>query len=386
MIKTGKCFTPGLIDDVPIFVKDCENGAIKVVVGSCTERSLLVLAQDPSVVFDERLVEGDILIDVGGDDFYIDIAATTRLRKEPKTTNTTQFDISRLGWINDRGWCPDTLWYTGESFLANKDKYLYEKQEVFIIGRPEDYYGTKKTSVVKDIMKSKVSHWAAHNILYVARAKEIEDNAWADQKHAAAMKAREIILDEKFYATPVMTILMKSVGFRIGEPHSEAATFRRYRIACGLDKPDDNASDRREGSDISPDMYFYFAGLAALFGPDINTLPKRAGAGPAKSIMLFDHYLPLLSAFIDEWNEDKYIQRTRTTFYRHLANSPFNIKHINNIGQGLKYAGLVDDVHLFTASLRNELYKQWKEVSCGYIKPSQVDYKFAVKEVLLTKI
>lgn len=379
MIKTGRQFTPGLIDSVPIKTRDKETGRTYVRIGSCDAKTLCELSGNADVEFEEEIIEGDLFINIGSGShtFYIDVNLSANNSKMPTDPNPGAFVIKKLVWIDYPFPRPAQVTFSLESYKKNKDKFFFEEGSFIVVSRSEEWYGVKSTDVVFEIQEQPTDIGVAYSILYDYVKEKTDARIWHDTKSSAFMKAREVILDEAFYASPVQTIIKYIPDFRKGKPDVETMTFLRWRAAIGIDKVEAN------NMPATPDMYFYFSMIAGLFGPHVNALSKYTGAGPEK-VVLVDHWLPLFDAMIDEWRKDRYIQHTVASFYRCVRASPFNLNHLLSIVKGLCYAGLVEDEVMAVTMLRNELYRQWKEESANGVTPSQVDYKIAVREVLLT--
>lgn len=379
MIKTGRNFTPGLIDSVPIRTRDKQSGKTYVRIGSCNEDLLYELSGNAGVIFDEELVDGDIVVTIGSGKhtFFIDVNQSAKNSKVAVPKNPKEFAIKRLVWIDYPFPRPAELSFTLASYEKHKDTFLFEAGSFVVVSRTEEWYGVKDDDVVFDITNQTGDIGIAYSVLYDRTKRENEARIWRDSKSSAFMDARQVILADSFYAAPVQTILSFMPDYRKGKPDAETMTFLRWRAAIGLEKVPER------GGPATPTLYFYFAMLAALYGPHINTLPKYTGAGPGK-VVLIDHWLPLFDAMIDEWREDRYIEHTVHTFYRYVKSSPFNIAHLKSITRGLLLAGLVEDEAAAITALRNELYRQWKEEGSQFVKPSMTDYKIAVREMLLT--
>lgn len=379
MIKTGRNFTPGLIDSIPIQTRDKQTGKMYVRVGSCNAELLCEIAGNVGAVFEEELVDGDIVVNIGSGRhvFYIDVNLSAKNSKVATPKDPKEFAIKKLVWVNYPFPRPAEVMFTAEGYQKHKDTFYFDEGMCVIVGRTEDWYGLKDDDVVMDITKQSTSNALAYDVLHDHHRRVNVKQIWEDSKMGAAMDARECILDEGFYARPVQTIISKMPDYHKGKPDIENMVFLRWRAAIGIDKVEGPRQP------VHPNKFFYFAMLAGLYGSHINALPKYMGGGPQK-VVLFDHWLPLFNAMVDEWREDPYIDHTLQSFYRYVNHSPFNIKHLMSITHGLRMAGIIEDESMAITSLRNELYRQWKEEMSGNIKPSQVDYKIAVKEVLFT--
>lgn len=378
MIKTGRQFTPGLIDSIPIKTRDKETGKTYVRIGSCDADTLHELSGNTETEFEEELTDGDLFINVGSGKhtFFIDVNLSANNSKVPTDPNPNAFVIKKLVWIDYPFPRPAQITFSLESYKKNKDKFFFEAGSFIVVSRSEEWYGVKPDDVVFDVSEQPSEIAIAYDILHDRMRAETEERIWRDTKSSAFMGAREVILDETFYASPVQTIIKHLPDVCKGKPDVETMTFLRWRAAIGIGKVEAN------NMPATPDIYFYFSMIACLFGPHVNALSKYTGTGPQK-VVLVDHWLPLFDAMIDEWRKDRFIQHTVASFYRYVRSSPFNRNHLRSIVNGLRLAGLIEDEVLAVTMLRNELYRQWKEEAVHDVTPSCVDYKIAVREVLL---
>lgn len=378
MIKTARTWEPGMMDDIPILTKDADTGKMHVRIGSCNQQALMIIAEDPERVFTERLARGDIELDIDGHTFYIDAKATAQniamqVRVDKSAPNT---QYSKYCWLrsNNKN-IPARLFFFDECYDQVVNKMLFTTDDVLIASRGEDWYAVTRKEPVYDTTKSITTHRLAATIIREQLAREREEKEWAEAKAKPMMMARTIILSDTFYSRPVQTIV-KNLHPRMQEQaECESRAFHSWEYATGIAKEVVEFGPKIEDS---PDIYFYFAAYAAMVGTHINAVAKFQGTGPSR-VVLFDYWLPVIDAFIDEWNDTKYTPRTRAAFYRYVRSSPFSHKHLAVIAQSLHTAGIVKDTMLFLTAVRNELKAMW-EREIG--RTCDVCIKTAIQSVL----
>lgn len=377
-MSKNRVFVPGMIDAIPIRTHDPDTGKDYIRIVSCTGQTLKIIADNPDAVFEERLEEGEIAVSVGTDTLYVDVKETTRnLQRQKVAADKDYFD--KMCWFKGHITYPVTVKYAGTTPKELVKKFVYDRSDVVIISRPEEWYGVTKGSIVLEQSTQCLDHRMAQSVIHDIVTAENRQALWQESMSSAFVTARKVILDENFYTRPVATLVSHLHERRQQSPDTETMTFLHWRYAIGLDK---NPDTKREGTMSGPDRFFYFAAYAGLFGPHIHALPKYI-TGPGK-IVMFDHWLPLMSAQVTEWYENGYQPKTRAAFYRQVNNSPFSLKFILSICRGLYIAGQIKDQQLFINMLREELYKQWKENNVRGMKTDEVDVKGAVQEVMLT--
>lgn len=370
-------FIPGMIDTIPIRTRDDETGKEYVRIISCLPPALELIASDPNQIFKERLYEGEIAVDIAGRTYFVDVKETSDNVQRQRPSKSKDY-LSKLCWVKRKTTFPAMVLFSAATPKELKDKFVYESDDIVNICRPEEWYGVKEGAVIYEESKQCINHRIAFSLLREIATEKSVCEAWRLQLEEAMMDARSTILDENFYTRPISTVLAHMPERRQASPETEAMVYKHWRYAVGYDR---EPVSKHEGNVDVPDRFFYFAAFAALFGPHIHAMPKQM-PGPGK-IMVFDHWLPLMSAQMTEWFNNKYTPNTRAAFYRYVNNSPFSMKYLVSISSGLYLAGQIQDQGIFVASVRNELYTQWKEQHVTGLGTDDVDVKAAVREVLL---
>lgn len=378
MIKTARTWEPGMMDDIPILTKDADTGKVHVRIGSCNQQALMIIAEDPERVFTERLARGDIELDIDGHTFYIDAKATAKniamqVRVDKSAPNT---QYSKYCWLrsNNKN-IPARLFFFDECYDQVVNKMLFTTDDVLVASRGEDWYAVTRKEPVYDTTKSITTHRLAATIIREQLVRERQEKEWAEAKVKPMMLARKIILSDTFYSRPVQTIIENLPPRAQQQAECESRTFHSWQSATGIGKEVVEWGPKFEDK---PDIYFYFAAYAAIVGTHINAIAKYQGSGPNK-VLVFDYWLPVINAFIDEWKETNYSPQTRASFYRYVRSSPFSYKHLAVIAQSLHTAGVVNDPTLFLIAVRNELKTMWER---DQGRTCDVCIKLAIQSVL----